>query len=141
MPDGLLDGQRAALLDEAVERPALDVLHDDEVELVGLADVVDADDVGMVQGGGGAALAVEPLQGADVLDLVRREDLQRDLPLQTRMLREVDRAHAALAERAEQAVRPQEEAAMASRLEMLEVVARQQPRREEGVRRAANVHG
>ncbi len=44
-----------------VQRLALDVLHDDERAAVGVADLVDLADEGMIERGGGERLATEPL--------------------------------------------------------------------------------
>ena len=66
---GALDGQRAVLLDDVLQGGAVHVLHDEEVRLVVVVDVVGADDVGVVEGGDGAGLAVEALDDAGVLGL------------------------------------------------------------------------
>ena len=49
--------------DALLQRGALQVLHDDEGAAVLLADVVNRADVGVIQGGGGAGLAPETVQG------------------------------------------------------------------------------
>ena len=56
------DVHRPGLLDDLLQAGAVHVLHDEEVQLVVLVDVVGADDVGMVEGGDGAGLAVEAFQ-------------------------------------------------------------------------------
>ena len=70
-----VDGRRQRLrrLDERPQRPAVDQLLDDE-ELARrrLADVVDGDDVGVVEGGGGARLAQEALDDGRLLAAARR---------------------------------------------------------------------
>src|SRR5262249_17816492 len=68
-----------------------------------LADVVDGADVGVIEPGGGAGLAVEPLQqlgpaGAEM------GHLEGDGPLQYGVVGEVDGPHAALAEQLANAV-------------------------------------
>ena len=63
-------------------RPALDVLHDDEVRAVLLAPVVDADDVGVVEVGGGLRLAPEPLDERRVGGELGEQHLDRDRPVE-----------------------------------------------------------
>ena len=63
------DRAEAARADELLQRPSLDVLHDDEVRAVGLAAVEDRDDVRVREAGGVRRLAAEPL---DELLVVRR---------------------------------------------------------------------
>ena len=50
--DGLGDRERAVLLDQGRQVFPLDVLHDQEVNAIGLVGVVGGDDVGMRQLGG-----------------------------------------------------------------------------------------
>ena len=61
--DGLhhRDRQRADLVDDRVESPPLDVLHDEVQDLLALLDGVNGDDVRMTQRCGRARLALEPL--------------------------------------------------------------------------------
>ena len=55
----------------------------------------------MVQAGQGAGFAVEPLGKARVAGRRRRQDLQRHQPVQARLARLIDGAHAALADELE----------------------------------------
>jgi hypothetical protein len=72
--DLLGDGHRSPALDDFGQRVALEVLHDD-VRLGGdLAEVVDRDDVGVVEGGGGTRFAREALRGIGDVE-VAEEDL------------------------------------------------------------------
>ena len=64
-----------------------------------LAKVVNRDNVRMVQPGQGARLALEPLGELGITLLIRRQDLQRDQPVQPRLARLVDCAHAAATEK------------------------------------------
>ena len=82
----------------------VDVGHRDVVRPVDLADVVHRADVGMPQRGGGPGLAVKPLEqfGRRLLLEVRR--LEGDLPLELRVLGQVDHAHRALAQSLDDAV-------------------------------------
>ena len=55
--------RQAAVRDGAIERHAVDVLHDDERHVAVLLHAVDGDDVRVVQGGGGAGLVQQPGAG------------------------------------------------------------------------------
>ena len=95
-----LDGaQRArqAVAQHAIERLALDQLHDDPVALVGLDDVVDVDDRRMVEARRHPRLAAEA-QLAGGVGGVRQQPLDGQRPLQGLIEGAVDRAHAARAE-------------------------------------------
>ena len=80
------------------QRPSLDEFHGDERRPVDLVDLVDGGDVGMVDGGRGLSLADEALDPLVVGRDVLRQDLERDLPAELRVLGGVDDAHAAAAE-------------------------------------------
>ena len=83
-------------------RLPVDVLHDDEVA-VGLLvepEVEDLHDVGVHEPRGGQRLAAEARDEARVLGQVLGEQLDRDVALQPRVERELDRRHAAHAEAA-----------------------------------------
>jgi hypothetical protein len=84
-----------------------------------------ADDVGVVEGGDGAGLAVEALEGGGVFGAVRRQDLDGDLPAEGDVLAEVDGAHAALAEGREDLVRAEQEAAVPAGEELAGLEARE----------------
>jgi hypothetical protein len=84
----------AELLDEVLEVGAVHVLHDEEVEVLVLVDVVGADDVRVVHGGDGAGLAVEPLEAGRVVGLGGREHLDGDPPPHHLVLAEEHLGHA-----------------------------------------------
>ena len=70
--DGDLDGaarrlRHVAVVDRGAQLVAADQLHGDEADAVFLADVVDDGDVGVLEGGGGARFADEPLAAAGVV--------------------------------------------------------------------------
>src|SRR4029077_13076796 len=91
--------RHAAGRNHHVERLTLDVLHDDEVQVALTPDVVDGDDVRVVQRGGGAGLEDEALSL-----LGRRvawKNLDGDVPLQPRIVGQIDRAHAAFTDLAD----------------------------------------
>ena len=64
------------------EAAAVDHLHDDEGAVVLLADLVDGDDVGVVEGRGGAGLALEAGQAAGVRERGLGDELHRHLALE-----------------------------------------------------------
>ena len=101
--DHLAHGQQRAARG-GVQRLALDVLHHDEDAAVGVADLVDLADEGMIERGGGERLAPQPL-ARDGVRLGRgRQQLDGDAALEARVLGEKHLAHAAGAERREDAV-------------------------------------
>ena len=100
---------RAARAQGVVQRLAVDQLHrDKEPALVGRAEVVEVDGVGVLDARRGLHLAAEPGEGAAVGRQIRLQHLQRDLAPDGQLFREVDRAHAASAERPLDAVAPRE---------------------------------
>ena len=81
----------------ARERRADEVLHDEiELALLGLADVVDVDDVGVVDAVGGARLAEHPRAQVRLAAQVGANQLQRDDAVDEHVPGAVDDAHAAL---------------------------------------------
>ena len=87
-----------------VEALPVHQLHGQEVGAGLLLDGVEGDDVRMAQGGDGLRLALEALQPVGVGGHVRRQDLQRHLAVELRVLCQEDGAHAALANLADDAV-------------------------------------
>ena len=77
---------------------AVDVLEDDELAPVRLAAVDDGDDVRVRELRRGARLVPEALDVVVVLGVVLVQDLQRDVPLEQRVVRAVDARHAARAD-------------------------------------------
>jgi hypothetical protein len=61
-----------------------------------LADLVDGDDVGVIQRGGGAALAEEPFDHGRVGRRFRRHDFDRDAPVELRIHGRIHFAHPAV---------------------------------------------
>ena len=86
-----------AATDDLGDRLALDVLHDDVGLGRDLAEVVDRDDVGVVQGGGGPRLTAEALGGVGDLQ-VADEHLDGHHPPEDGVVGDVDRAHPAARE-------------------------------------------
>ena len=56
----LRDRQRGASVQELAQAPALNELHRDEEQALGLLDRVEVNDVGMIEGGRGAGLSLKP---------------------------------------------------------------------------------
>ncbi len=90
--DRLADAQPAA--DQVLERGALDVLHRDPVAPVGLAAVVDADYVRVLEAGGGLGLAAEALDELRVLGEALVQELERDPAVEHLVVGEPDVGHA-----------------------------------------------
>ena len=115
MSTGRLGRRRAALADDLLERPALDVLHRDVVGAVPLAAVEDADDVRVLQAGGARRLAAEALDELLVLGEAAVEQLERDAAAELLVLGAVDVGHAAGAEPLDDAVAAVDERVAARR--------------------------
>ena len=87
--------ERRLLADQLLERAAREVLHRDVVGAVVGAAVVDADDVRVLQAGGGLRLAAEALDEAGVLGEPAVQQLQRDLAPELLVLGQEHVGHAA----------------------------------------------
>ena len=79
---GLLGGEPLVGLQDLGERATLHVLHRDEVGAFVLAPVVDVDDVGVAEVGGGLGLAAEALDEVGVDRELGEQDLDRDLAVE-----------------------------------------------------------
>ena len=90
--------QRRLVLDDLLQRAAVEELHRDVVGAVPLAAVVDADDVLVLEAGGAGGLAAEALDELLVLGEAAVEHLQRDLAPELEVLGAVDVGHPAGAE-------------------------------------------
>ncbi len=75
-----------------------DQFHDQGVVLALVLQAVDAGDVRVVEGCQHLGLALEPRHALGIAGKLRRQDLDRDVPIQPRVPRAVDLPHAALAE-------------------------------------------
>jgi len=80
------------------QRHAIDVLHCDEVEIIHCSDLVDVRDVWVIERRGRRGFLFEAPHSILVRSEVSRQDFQRDFAIQTRVLREVNFAHAARTE-------------------------------------------
>ncbi len=81
------------------KRAALHEFHRDVVRTILLADVIHRADVGMVQRGSGAGLALKALDGDFFAKQIGGKDLQGDVPAQLRVACAIHFAHAAGAKR------------------------------------------
>jgi hypothetical protein len=79
-------------------RQPFDVLHDDEVDPLGLADVVEHDDAGMVERAGCASFLLKASPSLGVRDRVGMKNLERDAAADPDVRRQVHHAHSTLAE-------------------------------------------
>src|SRR5678815_2919902 len=83
--EGLVEGQRAVLQSRG-ERLPFQVLHDEEVDPILVADVMESANVGMVQGRNGAGSPLEPFAQIRISGDLRREGPDRDGPIQSRVV-------------------------------------------------------
>jgi len=89
------------LYDVVIDGAAVDVLHHEVVVFTGLADVESADDVGVVELGGGAAFGVETLDELRAAGELFGEDFDGDEAVEGELLGFVDGGHGAGTELAE----------------------------------------
>ena len=85
-------------LQQLPQRHAVHEFHQQVVKPVRLAEIVHGDDVRVAQPRQRLGFAQEALGELRVGALLRREDLQRDEPVQLRLARLIDHAHAAAPE-------------------------------------------
>ena len=109
-----------------MEVTPVDVLHHDVVRVALVVDVVDADDVRVVEPGGGAGFELEPRQVRAVFDPLTRQHLDRHASFHHQVLGEVDVAHAPFADLAEELVFAEPETAMLTGEELVRLPTRQQ---------------
>ncbi len=100
------DLRERQVADERPQRPALDVLHRDVRRPLVLEVVVDGDDVRVAQRAGHPRLAQEALGEGLVGGMEARELLQRDVPVEVGLAREVDGRHPAAPDLLQQLVAP-----------------------------------
>ena len=100
-------GRKRALRQAVGQGLALEILHDEVVDTCFAPDVVERADVRMRELRDGARLAIEALPELGVLGELRRQHLDGDDAVQARVLRAIDLAHAAGADRRLDLVRTQ----------------------------------
>ena len=100
LPDGVHNRrQRRPGIHKLAQHPPVDQLLDDVIAaVVGLSDVVDGDDVGVVEGGGGPGLPEEPLDVGGRGGAVGAHDLDGDPAVQPGVKGPVNVPHPAVAE-------------------------------------------
>jgi hypothetical protein len=86
---------------EPIERRPFQVLQDDEVAAILLADIVDGTDIRVVQPRGGAGFTLQPLDRLRIPGDLIGQQLDCDEPPEARVLGLVDDAHTAASERLE----------------------------------------
>ena len=89
---------QAAVFEAFSQVTPLDIAHGDEEELLGSPGLVDRDDVRMVDRRGQLRLVEEAVTERFVLGEAGSEQLERDLPLESQILGQVDDAHPAPAQ-------------------------------------------
>ena len=95
---------QAAVLDVVLQGLPREQLHGDEMQAGVLADLVDGADVGMIERGGRARLALKTLDCQGIAGECRRQKLERDLAAQPRVVCLVDHPHAAATQLLQHAV-------------------------------------
>jgi hypothetical protein len=103
-----LVGRQRASLKPRRKRLPFEVLHDQEVDAILVADVEQRADMGMGQGGDRTRLPVEAPSPLGIGGILRGKDLDRDVAAEPGIAGAVDLAHSALAERGGDLVRATE---------------------------------
>ncbi|MDP6372786.1 MAG: hypothetical protein QF463_07345 [Vicinamibacterales bacterium] len=101
----LIERQRPAV-QRPRQRPGGDQRHDDVGEPVGFAEIVNREDVWVLEVGQHLGFLPKAAEELGVLGQMARQDLECDVALDRRLVGLVDRRHAALAERSDDAVGP-----------------------------------
>src|SRR5439155_10683735 len=109
VPDRDVDGRGAAADDQLLERAAVEELHRDVVGVLGLAAVVDRDDVRVVERGGVLRLAAEALDELVIVRVAAVEDLDGNAAAELLVLGEGHVGHSAGPELALDPVAPVEQ--------------------------------
>ena len=91
--------ERALASEQRFQVRTFDEAHRDVELPVGLAGVVDRNHVRVVDRGRQLALAEKPVPKPSIRRQLRRQDLQRNRPIQRHVLRPIDHAHAAPADK------------------------------------------
>ena len=111
--DGLGDGHRPAVADDAIEVTAFDEIHHQEMDAAVFVGVDGGDDVGMLEPAGGLDFAAKSHDGLTIAREGRRQDLQSTDSAQAAVASLEHHAHSALTELVEDdVVADQEPAAL-----------------------------
>src|SRR5262249_41865972 len=97
--DRLANRQRGSAGQLLPERRPLEQLRNDVGRTVVSPDVVNREHVRVVEAAGGPGLLLEPAQALGVRGIGRRQDLDRDFPVEPLVARPVDLAHSSRSER------------------------------------------
>ena len=100
----VIPAQRRVLLDYVFEGVALEVLHRDVERTLRLASIINLHDIGVVEAGGGARFAPEPLNELRIPGILAQQHLKRDVTPQMTVMRQIDLGHAAHAQAADDLV-------------------------------------
>ena len=103
---------RAVVVDDRLQIAPFDVLHHQVMDVAFVIDVVRADDIFVIQPGGGLGLALESGEIRRIVHAALRQHLDRHTMVHAGMLGQIDAAHAAGAEQAQQLVAAEKEAFM-----------------------------
>ena len=118
--------QRPILLHLGMEIDAGDILHRDEVDRPRRVEVEGPHDVRMVEPGRGLGLPLEPREVGTLIDPLDRQHLDRDLAVQGGVLAEIDAAHAAGPDQAEQSILAEHEALVSPSPQLIGLPLREQ---------------
>ncbi len=83
------------------QRLSLQVFHDNEINSVVGADIVQRADIGMIQAGNNFGLALEALPPGRVVSKMRGKNLDSHSPVQARVSRPIDFPHSTGAQRSD----------------------------------------
>ena len=86
------------LAEALAQRPAFDIFHGQEPEILVLSDLVDGGDVGVSQSGSEARFLDEALHTFGIGGHFGRQNFQRHAAAEAGIVGQIDRAHAALAQ-------------------------------------------
>ena len=101
--NNLLGRERAAA-NAHIQGHAFEQLHGDKTPTGVFADFIDGTNIGMIQGGGGASLALETLEGLWVMGQFIGQELEGHMAAELEILGFEDHTHPAAAQLADDAV-------------------------------------
>ena len=102
----LIEWQRA-LNQPLRQRLAFQILHDQVMSALLLADVIESADVGVLQAGDSVCFALEPLAQLGVITQMTGQDLDGNKTIQARVASFIHLAHASRADLGENLIRPE----------------------------------
>ena len=94
-----LAGTQPPVTDQTVERLAAHIFHGDEVHAIGIADFIDGDDVGVIQGGQHTRLAPEARHIIGIIGERGRKNLECHVAAQFDIVGAVHLTHSSRTER------------------------------------------